>query len=218
MIDLYTYSTPNGRKASIMLEELGVPYTVHTVNITKGEQFEEAFLKVSPNNKIPAIVDHEVDGEPSEDSIAVFESGAILIYLAEKYGRFLPTTGAARAKTLEWLNWQIGGLGPMFGQLGYFGIFAKEKIPHAIERYTIEATRLLTVMDKRLSENRYLAGEDISIADIAAYPWVANALEGAFLGDFLGETMSKKTNILRWLTDVGTRPAVIRGMAVPVLD
>ena len=136
MIQFYTYTTPNGRKVSIMLEELGISYQVNVVNISNGEQFEPEFLKVSPNNKIPAIVDEEADG------LAVFESGAILTYLAEKYGQFLPASGEeARYKTLEWLHWQIGGVGPMFGQLGYFTVYAKEKIPQAIARYTSEAER-----------------------------------------------------------------------------
>ncbi|AXF84637.1 Disulfide-bond oxidoreductase YfcG [Ephemeroptericola cinctiostellae] len=211
MIQFYTYTTPNGRKISIMLEELGIPYQVNVVNISNGEQFEPDFLKVSPNNKIPAIVDEEANG------LAVFESGAILTYLAEKYGQFLPTSGEARYKTLEWLHWQIGGVGPMFGQLGYFTVYAKEKMPQAIARYTSEAERLLAVMDRRLTDNAYLAGEVYSIADMAAYPWVVNAREGAFLGASLGAVLAEKPAVLRWLNDVGARPAVQRGMAVPVV-
>ena len=212
MIQFYTYTTPNGRKVSIMLEELGIPYQVNVVNISNGEQFEPEFLKVSPNNKIPAIVDEEADG------LAVFESGAILTYLAEKYGQFLPASGEeARYKTLEWLHWQIGGVGPMFGQLGYFTVYAKEKIPQAIARYTSEAERLLAVMDRRLTDNAYLAGEAYSIADMAANPWLVNACEGAFLGASLGAILAEKPAVLRWLDDVGSRPAVQRGMAVPVL-
>lgn len=211
MIQFYTYTTPNGRKISIMLEELGIPYQVNVVNISNGEQFEADFLKVSPNNKIPAIVDEEANG------LAVFESGAILTYLAETYGQFLPASGEARYKTLEWLHWQIGGVGPMFGQLGYFTVYAKEKIPQAIARYTSEAERLLAVMDRRLTDNAYLAGEAYSIADMAAYPWVVNACEGAFLGASLGAVLAEKPAVLRWLSDVGARPAVQRGMAVPVL-
>ena len=212
MIQFYTYTTPNGRKVSIMLEELGIPYQVNVVNISNGEQFEPEFLKVSPNNKIPAIVDEEADG------LAVFESGAILTYLAEKYGQFLPASGEeARYKTLEWLHWQIGGVGPMFGQLGYFTVYAKEKIPQAIARYTSEAERLLAVMDRRLTDNAYLAGEAYSIADMAANPWLVNAREGAFLGASLGAILAEKPAVLRWLDDVGSRPAVQRGMAVPVL-
>ena len=211
MIQFYTYTTPNGRKVSIMLEELGISYQVNVVNISNGEQFEPEFLKVSPNNKIPAIVDEEADG------LAVFESGAILTYLAEKYGQFLPASGEARYKTLEWLHWQIGGVGPMFGQLGYFTVYAKEKIPQAIARYTSEAERLLAVMDRRLTDNAYLAGEAYSIADMAAYPWLVNAREGAFLGASLGAILAEKPAVLRWLDDVGSGPAVQRGMAVPVL-
>jgi GST-like protein len=211
MIQFYTYTTPNGRKISIMLEELGIPYQVNVVNISNGEQFEADFLKVSPNNKIPAIVDQGANG------LAVFESGAILTYLAETYGQFLPASGEARYKTLEWLHWQIGGVGPMFGQLGYFTVYAKEKIPQAIARYTSEAERLLAVMDRRLTDNAYLAGEAYSIADMAAYPWVVNACEGAFLGASLGAVLAEKPAVLRWLSDVGARPAVQRGMAVPVL-
>ena len=211
MIQFYTYTTPNGRKISIMLEELGIPYQVNVVNISNGEQFEPKFLKVSPNNKIPAIVDEAVNG------LTVFESGAILTYLAEKYGQFLPASGEARYKTLEWLHWQIGGVDPMFGQLGYFTVYAKEKIPQAIARYTSEAERLLTVMDRRLTDNVYLAGEAYSIADMAAYPWLVNARQGAFLGASLGAVLAEKTAVLRWLDEVGARPAVQRGMVVPVL-
>lgn len=211
MIQFYTYTTPNGRKISIMLEELGIPYQVNVVNISNGEQFEPKFLKVSPNNKIPAIVDEAANG------LTVFESGAILTYLAEKYGQFLPASGEARYKTLEWLHWQIGGVGPMFGQLGYFTVYAKEKIPQAIARYTSEAERLLTVMDRRLTDNAYLAGEAYSIADMAAYPWLVNAQEGAFLGASLGAVLAEKPAVLRWLDEVGARPAVQRGMVVPVL-
>lgn len=211
MISLYTWVTPNGRKASILLEELGVPYEVHRVNLGKNEQFSPAFLAISPNNKIPAIV----DSDGAEGPLAVFESGAILVYLAEKYGRFLPAAGAARYKTLEWLNWQAGGLGPMLGQLGFFEKFSKEKSPLASARFTAEADRLLTVMDKRLAESAWLAGEEYSIADIAAYPWVVSA--STFLADVLGERMASKPALRRWMATVGERPAVQRGMAVPAI-
>ncbi len=210
MINLYTWATPNGRKASILLEELGVSYVVHPVNLGKSEQFSPAFLAISPNNKIPALVD---DAEDSP--LSVFESGAILIYLAEKYGRFLPASGAARYKTLEWLNWQVGGLGPMLGQLAVFEKFSKEKSPMASARFVAEADRLLTVMDKRLAESTYLAGEDYSIADISAYPWVVTAT--TFLGDILGDRMTTKPALRRWMTTIGERPAVQRGMAVPAI-
>jgi GST-like protein len=167
MVTLYTWTTPNGRKIPIMLEELGWRYEVKPVNIGRDEQFTPEFLAISPNNKIPAIVDGEAEG----GSLSVFESGAILTYLAEKSGRFLAGSGPARYKTLEWLHWQIGGLGPMLGQLGFFAKRAEEKAPLAIARFTQEADRLLAVMDRRLAEAEYLGGADYSIADMAAYPW-----------------------------------------------
>lgn len=209
MITLHTWTTPNGRKASIMLEELGVPYKVHAVDIGKGAQFEPAFLAVSPNNKIPAIVDDDANGK----TIAVFESGAILQYLAEKTGRFLPSSGPERYKTLEWLYWQVGGLGPMLGQLGFFSVFSKEKLPSAIERFRTEADRLLGVMERRLSETNYLGGDEYSIADMAAYPWVLSAT--TFLAETLSESMSSKPQVLAWLKRIGERPAVQRGMLIP---
>ena len=207
MIDFYTWTTPNGRKASIMLEECGLPYTVHPVNISKDEQFAPEFLKISPNNRIPAIVDNDAEGGP----LSVFESGAILIYLAEKTGKFLAPKGAQRAKALEWLMWQMGGVGPMFGQLFHF-MNAPEKIPYAITRYQNEAARLVGILDKRLGEAAYLGG-DYSIADIITYPWVAPAFEliAAAKPDVVGEG----ANVRRWLKAVGERPAVIRGMAIP---
>lgn len=209
MIDLYTWTTPNGRKISILLEELGVPYTVRPVDIGKDEQFAPAFLAVSPNNKIPAIVDHDAEG----GDLSIFESGAILTYLADKHGRFLPASGAGRWKVLEWLAWQVGGLGPMLGQLGYFVGRAPEKVPLAINRFAEEATRLLTVMDRRLKEADYLGG-DYSIADIAAYPWVA-AMAPLLKGNPLIPGWDEMTGIHRWLEAVAARPAVQRGMAVP---
>ena len=211
MLTLHTFTTPNGRKVSILLEELGLPYAVHVVNITKGEQFAPEFLAISPNNKIPSLVDDEAEGGP----LFVFESGAILTYLAEKTGRFLPGSGAGRVRTLEWLHWQIGGLGPMFGQLGYFGVFAKEKNPAAIERFRAEADRLLGVLERRLAASPFLAGDEYSIADIATYPWALNA--GGSLKEFLGESLAAKPSVRRWLDTVGARPAVQRGMAVPKL-
>ncbi|MDY7539602.1 glutathione S-transferase N-terminal domain-containing protein [Undibacterium sp. 5I1] len=210
MITLYTWLTPNGRKVSILLEELGISYRVQPVNLSKNEQFSPAFLMISPNNKIPALVD-----ETEEGSISVFESGAILTYLAEKYGRFLPAFGAARYKTLEWLYWQVGGLGPMLGQVGFFEKFSKTKSPIASARFIAEADRLLTVMDKRLAEFPFLAGEEYSIADISAYPWVVTAT--TFLGDVLGDRMSSKPALKCWMTTIGERPAVQRGMAVPAI-
>ncbi|MGU3468722.1 glutathione S-transferase family protein [Methylobacterium sp. C33D] len=209
MITLYTWSTPNGRKIPIMLEECDLPYTVVTMNIGKGEQFKPDFLKVSPNNKIPAIVDDEAAGGP----LSVFESGAILTYLAEKTGRFLAPSGPARYKALEWLHWQVGGLGPMLGQLGYFAVRADEKAPLAIKRFTDEADRLLRVMNARLGEGPYLAGADYSIADIACYAWTL--LATSLLKEPLEDTLGTVPNVHAWLDRVGERPAVQRGMAVP---
>ncbi|HEX4505016.1 MAG TPA: glutathione S-transferase N-terminal domain-containing protein [Alphaproteobacteria bacterium] len=209
MITLYTWTTPNGRKASIGLEETGLPYEVRPVNIGKDEQFSPEFLKVSPNNKIPAIVDHDVKGSP----IAIFESGAILIYLAEKSGKLLPASGPTRFKTLEWLFWQVGGPGPMFGQLGFFAVRSKEKSELAIKRFAEEADRLLGVMDKRLGETEFLGGNEFTIADIATYPWTQAA--ATFLKDVLADSLTAKPNIHRWLKTVGDRPAVQRGMKIP---
>lgn len=209
MITLYTWTTPNGRKIAIMLEEVGLPYTVRPVNIGKDEQFSPEFLKVSPNNKIPAIVDDDAPGGP----LSIFESGAILTYLAERTGRFLAPSGPERYKALEWLHWQIGGLGPMLGQFGFFAVRSDEKAPLAIRRFTEEADRLLRVMDRRLGEAPYLAGADYSIADIAAYPWTVAAT--TFLKDALGRTLAAVPNVHAWLERVGARPAVARGMEIP---
>lgn len=208
MIDLYTWTTPNGRKVSILLEELGVSYTVKPVNIGKDEQFSPAFLAISPNNKIPAIVDHDAEG----GDLPIFESAAILIYLADKYGQFLPASGAARWKALEWLAWQVGGLGPMLGQLGYF-LRAAEPVQSTIDRFAVESTRLLGVMDRRLKEADYLGG-DYSIADMACYPWIA-AMAPLIKGTPLIAGWDEMTGIHRWLEAIAARPAVQRGMAVP---
>lgn len=213
MISLYTWTTPNGRKASIMLEECGLDYDVHPVDIGKDAQFAPEFLAISPNNKIPAIVDHEALNEYGTGPMTVFESGAILLYLAEKTGRFLAPSGAARTRALEWLFWQVGGLGPMLGQLGFFAVRSEEKAPLAIRRFTEEADRLLGVMDRRLGEARYLAGDDYSVADIACYGWTVAAT--TFLKDALADSLPSKTNVTRWLNEVGARPAVKRGMQVP---
>jgi GST-like protein len=204
-IDLYTWSTPNGRKASIMLEELGLPYAVHPIDITKGEQHAPAFLEISPNNRIPAIVDSE---GPGGGPISVFESGAILIYLAEKHGRLIPTEPRARIACLEWLMWQMGNFGPMLGQAHHFRRFAPEEIPYAVKRYSDEAIRLYTVLDRRLESNGgYLAG-DYSVADVATYPWAArHTWQGIELGDF--------PRVQRWFEEISARPAVEKGMAVP---
>lgn len=208
MIDLYTWTTPNGRKVSIMLEETGLEYTTHAVDISNGKQFESDFLKISPNNRIPAIVDQNgVDGP-----VSVFESGAILIYLAEKTGQFLPTSGAARAKALEWLMWQMGGIGPMMGQASHFANSAPEQIPYAIDRYISESARLIGILDKQLADNAFVAG-DYSIADMAIYPWVSvgfDIISGA-KPDMVGEG----THCRRWLAAMAARPAVEKGMAVP---
>ena len=211
MIDLYTWTTPNGRKISIMLEEVGLPYTVKPVNIGKDEQFTPEFLAVAPNNKIPAIVDHNAPGGP----LSVFESGAILVYLAEKSGKLLAPSGPARYKALEWTFWQVGGLGPMLGQLGFFMMRSKDKPLEAIERFTTESARLFGVMEKRLAEAPYLAGDDYSIADIACYNWTQTA--APLLKAAAPAAYGEKPAIDRWLKAVGERPAVIRGTAVPVV-
>ncbi|MFQ6019061.1 MAG: glutathione binding-like protein, partial [Kiloniellaceae bacterium] len=203
-IELHTWSTPNGRKISIALEEFALPYSVHPVNIGKDEQFAPAFKKISPSSLIPAIIDPDgPDGEP----IRVFESGAILLYLAEKTGRFLPAAPRARAEALQWLMWQMGNYGPMLGQLHHFRRFAKEKIPYAVERFTKKAHRLYTALDTRLAEVEYLAGE-YSIADMATLPWAArHPWQGIELTDY--------PNVKRWYDALAERPAVNRGMEVP---
>lgn len=204
MIDFYTWTTPNGRKVSIMLEETGLPYRVHAIDISKGDQFKPEFVAINPNSKIPAIVDPDgPDGKP----INVFESGAILIWLAEKTGKFLSTDKRRRIETLQWLMFQMGGIGPMFGQAHHFRKFAPEPLPYAIERYTKEAKRLYGVLDRRLGEVEYLATE-YSIADIATYPWVARH-------EWQGVSLNEHPNVKRWFEAIGDRPAVQRGMAVP---
>ena len=208
MIDFYPWTTPNGRKVSIMLEETGLPYEVHAVNIGKEEQFAPSFLKVSPNNRIPAIVDRDADAGP----VSVFESGAILVYLAEKTGKFLAPKGEQRAKTLEWLMWQMGGVGPMFGQAGHFINTAPEKIPYAIDRYVGEAARLIKVLDNRLGEAAFMGG-DYSIADMATYPWISVAFD--LIRQAKPDVVGEGANVKRWLDAIGARPAVQRGMEVP---
>lgn len=206
MIDLYTWTTPNGRKVSILLEELGLDYATHPINIMKGEQMTPEFLAINPNNKIPAIVD---SGGPGGEAITVIESGAILIYLAEKTGSdLLPASGPGRYATLEWLMWQMGGVGPMFGQVHHFVQFAKEDVPYAKARYSDEMLRLYGVMDKRLADHAYLAGDAYSIADIATYPWVdRHAWHPMELADY--------PNVKRWYDMLGLRDAVKAGMNVP---
>lgn len=205
MIDLYTWGTPNGRKVSIMLEEVGLAYAVHPIDITKGDQFTPDYLAINPNSKIPAIVDPDgPDGQP----LTLFESGAILIYLAEKTGRFLLADPAGRYATLQWLMFQMGGVGPMFGQTHHFRRFAPEQIPYAIERYSKETRRLYGVLDKRLGEVEHVAGA-YSIADMAIFPWCQRA-------DWQGiDIAADFPNVHRWYDSIAARPAVQKGMNVP---
>jgi GSH-dependent disulfide-bond oxidoreductase len=201
MIDLYFYPSPNGLKATIMLEECGLPYRLQFVDITRGAQFEPGFLRISPNNKIPALTDVTASGEPVE----IFESGAILMYLAEITGRFLPERGPARYQALAWLAWQVGGLGPMAGQAHHFRAFASEVVPYGIKRYTDEVNRLYGVLDRALARHEWVAG-DYSIADMACYPWIIpHERQGQALEDF--------PNVKRWFEAMGARPAVQRGLA-----
>ena len=205
MIDLYTAPTPNGWKISIMLEECGSPYTPHLIRLDKGEQFAPDFLAISPNNRIPAIVDHAPMG--NETPLAIFESGAILLYLAEKAGHFLPTDIAARMNVTEWLMWQMGGLGPMLGQNGHFKLYAPEPVPYAQARYEAEARRLYGVLDRQLAKTGDCVAGDYSIADMAIFPWImTHKAQGFSLDDFPA--------IKRWYADVRARPAVQAGLAV----
>jgi GST-like protein len=205
MIDLYYWTTPNGHKITMFLEETGLPYKVIPVNIGKGEQFEPGFLRIAPNNRIPAIVDHApaAPGAP----VAVFESGAILLYLAEKTGRFIAADLRGRVEVLQWLFWQVAGLGPMAGQNHHFGQYAKEKLTYAIDRYVRETGRLYAVMDKRLADRAFLAGDDYSIADMASYPWVVPyERQQQKLEDF--------PHLQRWFHAVAQRPATVRAYAL----
>ena len=211
MITLYTWTTPNGRKISVALEEMGLQYEVRPVNIGADEQFQPAFLAVAPNNKIPAIVDHDAPG----GAVSVFESGAILVYLAEKSGKFLPASGPTRVAVLEWLFWQVGGIGPMLWQLKYFAMRAPEHVRLAVDRFRDEALRLLGVLEKRLVVSRYLGGEDYSVADMATYPWVSAAL--GLVRRAAGEAMPALPSVDRWVAELAARPAVHRGMAVPAV-
>lgn len=203
-IDLYFWPTPNGWKPAILLEEVGLPYNVVPVDIGAGDQFDEEFLKISPNNKMPAVVDPDgPDGEP----IGIFESGAILIYLAEKTGRFFPEAPRARYEVLQWLMFQMGGVGPMLGQAHHFRQYAPEEIPYAIERYTNEAARLYGVMDRRLGEAEWFAAGEYTIADIAIFPWlVPHERQGQDMNDF--------PNLKRWFDAMHERPAVKKALAV----
>jgi GSH-dependent disulfide-bond oxidoreductase len=206
MIELYTWSTPNGRKVSIMLEELELPYRVHAINIGRGDQFKPEFVSINPNSKIPAIVDPTgPDGAP----IPLMESGAILLYLADKTAKLVPTSARGKYAALQWLMFQMGGVGPMFGQVHHFLRAAKEAVPYAIERYTNETRRLYGVLDARLKDHEYLA-DDYSIADIATYPWVARyEWHKTQLEDF--------PSVKRWFDLLSARPAVQRGMKVPAV-
>ena len=204
MIDLYTWTTPNGRKVSIVLEELGLPYRVHAIDIGKGDQFKPEYIAINPNSKIPAIVDS--DG-PGGAPLRMMESGAILIYLADKTGKLLPHSGSARYAALEWLMFQMGGVGPMFGQTHHFLRAARESVPYAIERYTQETRRLYGVLNERLKRRDHLA-DGYSIADIATYPWIArHEWHQVDLADF--------PNVKRWFDALSARPAVQKGMKVP---
>ncbi|CAA7627219.1 glutathione S-transferase N-terminal domain-containing protein [Magnetospirillum sp. UT-4] len=205
MIDLYTWSTPNGRKVSIMLEECGLPYRVHPIDISKGDQFGPDYVAINPNSKIPAIVDPQgPDGRP----LALFESGAILVYLADKTGLFMPADAVGRYQVLQWLMFQMGGIGPMFGQTHHFRRFAPEPVPYAVDRYSKETRRLYGVLDKRLAEVEYVAGA-YSIADMAIYPWCQRS-------DWQGVDLAADfPSVKRWQDAVAARPAVARGMAVP---
>ncbi len=205
MIELYTWPTPNGHKAAIMLEETGLDYRVHPVDIANGEQFAADYETINPNGKIPTIVDQ--DG-PGGGPFTVFELGAILIYLAEKTGHFLSGDPRRRSQALQWLMFQVGGIGPMFGQAQHFRRFAPQPLPYAIERYSTEAARLYRVLDKRLAASEFLAEGEYSIADIASYPWVSrHEWQGVSLADY--------PNVRRWVETVGQRAAVQRGMQVP---
>ena len=203
MIELYSWPTPNGHKVHIMLEETGLPYKVHAVDIGAGAQFDKAFLAISPNNRIPAIVDTEsADGKP----LSVFESGAILLYLAEKTGKFLPKDQRGRYEVMQWLMFQMGGIGPMLGQVHHFRAYAPEPIPYAIDRYTKEAGRLYGVIDRRLADRPFIAG-DYSIADMAIFPWLRSwERQGVNIADY--------PNLKRWFDTIAGRPAVERGVKV----
>ncbi len=204
MIDLYYWTTPNGHKVTLFLEEAGLPYRIHPINIGKGEQFAPDFLAIAPNNRIPAIVDDEPAG--GGNPISLFESGAILLYLAEKAGRFLPTDPRGRTEVLQWLFWQMGGLGPMAGQNHHFRNYAPEKIPYAIDRYVKETNRLYGVLDRRLADRRFVAGDDYTIADMASYPWILPEPQGQNIDEF--------PNLKRWRDEIAARPATARAYAL----
>jgi len=200
MIDLYTWTTPNGRKVSILLEELGLPYEAHAIDIGKDDQFKPEFLKISPNNKIPAIVDRD-------NGLALMESGAIMLYLADKTGRFLPKEGEPRYRVLEWLMWQMGGIGPMLGQAHHFLHFNKGKAAYAEERYRKETRRLYGVLDRRLAGRAFVV-DDYSIADMAIWPWLSRF-------EWQEIDMNEFPNVKRWYVDLASRPGVSKGYQVP---
>ncbi|AOH35988.1 glutathione binding-like protein [Luteimonas sp. JM171] len=205
MIDLYYWPTPNGHKVTLLLEEAGLEYAVKPVDIGAGDQFKPEFLEISPNNKMPAIVDHEpVHGGGPQ---SVFESGAILLYLAEKTGKFLPEEPRARIEVLEWLFWQVAGQGPMSGQYGHFNVYAPEKIQYAIDRYTKEVQRLMKVLDTRLGGREFIAGDGYSIADMAVFPWI-NAYDSAPID------MAPYPNVVRWHEAIAARPATAKAYAL----
>jgi GSH-dependent disulfide-bond oxidoreductase len=205
MIDLYYWPTPNGWKVAIMLEEVGLPYRLVPVNIGRGEQFEPEFLAINPNNRIPAIVDHEPIG--SGAPLPIFESGAILLYLADKTRKLMPLDVRARVETTQWLMWQMGGFGPMLGQTHHFRKFAADPIPYAIERYTNEANRLYGVLNRRLAGSEYIAGPSFTIADVACFPW-------ASLHADQGQTLDEFPHVRRWFETCAARPAVAKGRLV----
>ena len=203
MLDLYYWGTPNGYKIKVFLEEAGLPYNLHQVDIGKGDQFKPEFLAIAPNNRIPAIVDNDPKGGGAP--ISLFESGAILLYLAEKTGRFIPADIHGRAEVLQWLFWQMGGLGPMAGQNGHFNVYAPEKIPYAMERYTRETTRLYGVLNRRLADREFIAG-DYSIADMASYPWIVPYKNHK-------QDINAFPHLKRWFDAITARPAVVKAYA-----
>ena len=205
MIDLYYWGTPNGHKVTLFLEEAGVDYRLHPVNIGMGDQFAPDFLKISPNNRIPAMIDNDPAGDGAP--LSLFESGAMLLYLAEKTGRFIPTEIDGRVEVLQWLFWQVGGLGPMAGQNHHFSAYAPEKIPYAIDRYVRETARLYGVLDKRLADRSFVAGDDYTIADMASYPWIVPY-------ERQGQDLASFPNLRRWFDAIAARPATVRAYAI----
>ena len=204
MIDVYSWPTPNGHKVHIMLEETGLKYRVHGINIREGDQFKADFLKISPNNRIPAIVDQN---GPGGKPLSLFESGAILLYLASKTGKLLPADLHARWTCVQWLMWQMGGIGPMFGQAHHFRSYSREKLQYPIERYTKESNRLVRILDRQLGDAAYAAGDEYTIADIAIFPWMRNP-------ERRGIDFNEYPNVKRWFDELGARPAVKRGLQV----